>query len=90
MKRRIIFQALFGGALFGIMAGAYYWWPKFFGRMLSERLGNWHFWLWLIGFNLTFGPMHILGLQGMPRRVYTYARNFGFEFWNLVASIGAV
>jgi cytochrome c oxidase subunit 1 len=80
---------LFGGALFGIMAGVYYWYPKVFGKLLSERIGNWHFWLWLIGFNMTFAPFHILGLQGMPRRIYTYPRNFGFEFWNLFATIGA-
>src|SRR5205823_10685517 len=57
---------LFGGSIFGLFAGAHYWWPKFTGRMLSERLGKLHFWLMLIGFNMTFGPMHILGLQGMP------------------------
>ena len=60
-----------------------------FGYMLSETLGKWHFWLMLIGFNLTFGPMHILGLQGMPRRTYTYENGYGFDFWNLVATIGA-
>ena len=57
--------------------------------MLDERLGKWHFWLILIGFNLTFGPMHILGLQGMPRRIHTYATGYGFDFWNLVSTIGA-
>ena len=63
---------LFGGSIFGLTAGAYYWWPKMFGRMLDETLGKVHFWLMLIGFNVTFFPMHILGLNGMPRRVYTY------------------
>ena len=80
---------LFGGALFGIMGGIYYWWPKVFGRMLDERLGKVHFWLWFIGFNLTFGPMHILGLQGMPRRIYTYPTGMGWDFWNLIETIGA-
>ena len=65
---------LFGGSLFGIFAGLYYWWPKMFGRMLDERLGKWHFWLLFIGFNLAFFPQHLLGLEGMPRRIYTYDR----------------
>ena len=65
---------LFGGAVFGIFAGFYYWWPKVFGKMLSERLGKWNFWLMVIGMNLTFGPMHILGLQGQPRRMYDLDR----------------
>ena len=68
---------LFGGALFGIMGGIYYWWPKIFGHMLNETLGKLHFWLWFIGFNMTFGPMHILGLEGMPRRIYTYDEGTG-------------
>jgi cytochrome c oxidase subunit 1 len=80
---------LFGGSLFGIMGGLYFWWPKVFGRMLSERIGKWHFWTWIIGFNLAFGPMHLLGLQGMPRRIYTYADNMGWDFWNLVSTVGA-
>ncbi|HEY1278264.1 MAG TPA: cytochrome c oxidase subunit I [Acidimicrobiales bacterium] len=80
---------LFGGALLGLFGGMYYWWPKVFGFKLSERLGKVHFWLILIGFNMTFGPMHILGLQGMPRRTYTYRTGYGFDFWNLVSSIGA-
>jgi cytochrome c oxidase subunit 1 len=67
----------------------YFWWPKVFGHLLDERLGKIHFWLMLIGFNLTFGPMHILGLQGMSRRIYTYEEGLGFDAWNLVASIGA-
>jgi cytochrome c oxidase subunit 1 len=80
---------LFGGAIFGLFSGIYYWWPKFTGRMFSEPLGQLHFWLMLVGFNLTFGPMHILGLQGMPRRVYTYPPGMGWDLWNLVMTIGA-
>ncbi|MEY2478882.1 MAG: cytochrome c oxidase subunit, partial [Actinomycetota bacterium] len=79
---------LFGGALFGIMGGLYYWWPKVFGHMLSEKLGKWHFWLWLIGFNVTFAPFHMLGLMGMPRRVYTYDEGQGWDFYNLLSTIG--
>ena len=80
---------LFGGAFFGFMGGFYFWWPKAFGYMLNETLGKWNFWLMLIGFNLTFGPMHILGLQGMSRRIYTYDAGFGFDLWNKLATIGA-
>ena len=69
---------LFGGSIFALNAGAYYWWPKMFGRMLDERLGKVHFWLMLIGFNLTFFPMHFVGLNGMPRRTYTYPAELGF------------
>jgi cytochrome c oxidase subunit 1 len=81
---------LFGGSLFALTAGAYYWWPKMFGRMLDERLGKLHFWLMLIGFNLTFFPMHILGLNGMPRRVYTYPEGLGFETLNRVETAGSL
>ena len=80
---------LFGGSIFGLTAGAYYWFPKMFGRMLHEGLGKVHFWLMLIGFNLTFFPMHFLGLNGMPRRVYTYAKGTNFEFWNQIETLGA-
>jgi cytochrome c oxidase subunit 1 len=86
---------LFGGMVFGLFAGFYYWWPKVFGKMLNERLGSWNFWLMFIGMNLTFGPMHILGLQGQPRRMYiwTEARAgegfFNLGMWNLVSSIGS-
>ncbi|MEM7322556.1 MAG: cytochrome c oxidase subunit I [Actinomycetota bacterium] len=80
---------LFGGALFGFMAGFYFWWPKAFGYQLGERLGKWNFWVMVVGFNLTFGPMHILGLQGMPRRMQTYDDAMGFTFWNQVASWGS-
>jgi cytochrome c oxidase subunit 1 len=81
---------LFGGSIMGLFAGIYYWWPKMTGRVLSERLGNWHFWLTLIGFNLTFFPMHFLGVEGMPRRIYTYPPGMGWELWNAVATIGAL
>jgi len=80
---------LFGGAIFGYVAGVYYWFPKWTGRMLHEGWGKVHFWLMLIGFNLTFAPMHILGLNGMPRRTYRYADGLGWDAWNLVATIGA-
>jgi cytochrome c oxidase subunit I len=80
---------LFGGALFGLFAGLYYWWPKMFGRTISEGLGKTHFWLMFLGFNLTFAPFHILGLQGMPRRIYTYPDGMGWNFWNYVSTVGA-
>ena len=80
---------LVGGAVFGIMAGVYYYFPKMTGRMLSESLGKWNFWLMFIGMNLTFFPMHFSGLYGMPRRVYTYDAGQGWDFYNLLASIGA-
>jgi cytochrome c oxidase subunit 1 len=79
---------LIGGLLFMIFAAIYYWFPKATGKMLSETLGRWHFWLLVIGFNLTFGPLHIAGILGMPRRIYTYAPGRGWELWNLLASIG--
>jgi cytochrome c oxidase subunit 1 len=80
---------LFGGSIFGLTSGAYYWWPKMFGRMLNERLGKLHFWLMLIGFNLTFFPMHFVGLNGMPRRVYTYPAGLGFELMNQIETAGS-
>ncbi len=80
---------IFGGGVLGLMGGAYFWWPKVFGYMLNEGRGKLHFWSMLIGFNLTFGPMHVLGLQGMSRRIDTYSSGFGFEFWNLVSTIGS-
>ena len=80
---------LFGGSVFALVAGAYYWWPKIFGKLLDERLGKVHFWLMLLGFNVTFFPMHFLGLIGMPRRIYTYAPDLGWNFWNLVSTVGA-
>ena len=80
---------LFGGTAFAMFAGAYYWFPKMFGRMLSERLGKWHFWMMVIGFNLTFFPMHIIGLMGMPRRVYTYPALPGWATINFIETVGA-
>src|SRR5215211_1192705 len=79
---------LFGGSVFGVFAGIYYWFPKMTGRMLDEGLGKVHFVLMFVGFNLTFFPMHMLGLQGMPRRIADYASNAGWNDWNLVATIG--
>jgi cytochrome c oxidase subunit 1 len=81
---------LLGGAVFPLFGAFYYWFPKFTGRMLDERLGRWNFWLFFIGFNVTFFPMHILGLQGMPRRIYTYPHEMGWGGMNLTASLGAV
>jgi cytochrome c oxidase subunit I len=78
---------LFGGSMFGIFAGLYYWWPKIFGRVLHEGLGKLHFWLLFIGFNLAFFPQHLLGLDGMVRRIYTYDRE-GWETYNLISTIG--
>jgi cytochrome c oxidase subunit I len=80
---------IFGGGVFAFFSGLFYWWPKVFGRLLSETLGKIEFWLMLIGFNLTFGPMHILGLQGMIRRTWTYPASLGLTFWNQVATVGA-
>jgi cytochrome c oxidase subunit 1 len=81
---------LIGGAVFPLFGAFYYWFPKITGRMLSERLGRWNFWLFLIGFNVTFFPMHLLGLQGMPRRVYTYGAEMGWGGLNALASLGAL
>jgi cytochrome c oxidase subunit I+III len=80
---------LIGGVVFPIFAAFYYWLPKFTGKMLSERLGRWNFWLMFIGFNIAFFPMHIVGLMGMPRRVYTYAADSGWHIYNLISTIGA-
>ncbi len=80
---------LFGGSIFALVGGAYYWWPKMFGFLLDEGLGKLHFWLMLIGMNLTFFPMHFVGLHGMPRRVYTYPAGLGFETMNLIETIGS-
>ena len=80
---------LFGGSLMGLFAGVYYYFPKFTGRLLDEKLGHWHFWLNLIGSNLTFFPMHFSGLNGMPRRIYTYDSGQGWDTYNLESTIGA-
>jgi cytochrome c oxidase subunit 1 len=79
-----------GGTFFAIFAAFYFWYPKATGRLLSERLGRWHFWLFVIGFNLTFAPMHIAGVLGMPRRIYTYPADRGWEIWNQIATLGAL
>ena len=84
-----IHYVLFGGSIFAIFAGIYYWWPKMTGRMLSDAFGKLHFWTLFIGFNITFFPMHFLGLQGMPRRIHTYDSSMGWDFWNMFATVGA-
>ena len=81
---------LFGGSIFGLFAGLYYWLPKVTGKMMSETLGKLHFWWMFIGFNLTFFPMHFLGLRGMPRRVYTYSTEAGWDGLNTLVSAGSV
>jgi cytochrome c oxidase subunit I+III len=80
---------LIGGAVFPLIGAVYYWYPKIVGRMLSERLGQWNFWVAFVGFNLAFFPMHILGLNGMPRRVYTYTADVGWDWLNMLSSFGA-
>jgi cytochrome c oxidase subunit I+III len=80
---------LIGGVTFPLFAAFYYWLPKFTGRLLNEGLGKWHFWTMFIGFNVTFFPMHIVGILGMPRRVYTYPAGIGWESYNMIATIGA-
>ncbi len=84
-----IHYVLFGGSVFAVFAGIYFWFPKMTGKMLDETLGTIHFWLMLIGMNLTFMPMHILGLKGMPRRIAEYQGGQGWDIWNLIATIGA-
>jgi cytochrome c oxidase subunit I len=79
-----------GAILFNAFAAFYYWFPKISGRMYDERLGKLHFWLFVIGFHLTFDFMHVPGLLGMPRRIYTYEPGRGWEGWNLIVSVGAV
>jgi cytochrome c oxidase subunit 1 len=81
---------LVGGLVFSIFAGLYYWYPKITGRMWDQALGKWHFWLFLIGFHLTFDFMHVPGVLGMPRRIYTYEPGRGWEIWNLIVSIGVL
>jgi cytochrome c oxidase subunit I len=81
---------LVGSLVVTIFGAIYYWFPKVTGRLLSERLGRWHFWLFVVGFNVTFLPMHWLGMMGMPRRIYTYPADRGWDFWNLVASLGVL
>ncbi len=85
-----IHYVFLGGSLFGIFAGIYYWFPKMSGRKLSRKLGKWHFWLFVLGFNLTFFLQHILGIIGMPRRIYTYPDLPYWKILNLLSSIGAI
>ncbi len=80
---------LFGGSVMGMFAGIYFWFPKVTGRMYNEMLGRLQFWLMFIGFNITFFPMHFLGLLGMPRRYADYEAGLGWENYNLLASVGA-
>jgi cytochrome c oxidase subunit 1 len=80
---------LIGGAVFPLFGAFYYWFPKWTGRMLGEGLGKWNFWLLLVGFHMTFWPLHHLGLHGMPRRVYTYRPETGWGPMNHLASMGA-
>src|SRR5690606_20050128 len=84
-----IHYVLFGGAIMGIFSGIFYWFPKITGRFLDEAWGKVSFWLIFIGMNLTFFPMHFLGVSGMPRRIYTYEAGMGWDTWNLVATIGS-
>lgn len=79
---------LFGGSMFGLLAAIIYWFPKFTGRLMDDRLGKINFWTVFIGFNATFFPMHFLGLEGMPRRYYSYGEGSGWWFWNVVVSLG--
>ena len=78
-----------GGSVFPLLAGLHYWWPKMFGRMPSETLGRWSFWLSFIGFHVTFFPMHLTGMLGMPRRVYTYPAGIRWEWLNMVSTVGS-
>ena len=85
-----IHYVLFGGSIVALLAGVYYWFPKVTGRMMSEKIGHLNFWLMFIGMNITFFPMHFLGLDGMPRRIVTYDSNMGWDLWNMVSTIGAL
>ena len=80
---------LFGGSIFALIAAIYYWFPKITGRMFNEKMGQFSFWTIFIGFNTAFFPMHFTGLDGMPRRIYTYSSEFGWDFWNGVSTVGA-
>ncbi|CCF84847.1 Cytochrome c oxidase, subunit I (fragment, part 2) [Nitrolancea hollandica Lb] len=83
------FHYVVAGIAFAIFGAIYYWFPKFFGKMLDDKLGQIQFWLTLIGFNMTFFPMHFVGVDGMSRRYYTYHAGLGFDFWNMVETMGA-
>ena len=84
-----IHYVLIGSNLFPVFAGFYYWLPKMTGRMMNERLGKWSFWVMFLGFNIGFFPMHILGLLGMPRRIFTYASGLGYDGWNTLVTVGS-
>jgi cytochrome c oxidase subunit 1 len=84
-----IHYVLFGGSVFGVFAGIYYWFPKMSGRFLNEFLGKLQFWVMFIGMNLAFMPMHVLGLLGMPRRISTYPDEKGWGNWNSISTMGA-
>ena len=81
---------LFGGSIMALAAGAYYWYPKITGRIMNEGLGKLNFWFVFIGMNVVFFPMHFVGLDGMPRRIYTYDSAMGWDLWNLVSSSGVI
>jgi len=81
---------ILGVIVFAIFGASYYWYPKITGRLMNETLGKWHFWLFLIGFHLTFDFMHIPGILGMPRRIYTYEASRGWEVWNQIVSVGVI
>jgi len=81
---------LIGALVFTIFGALYYWFPKVTGRMWNETLGKWHFWLFLIGFHITFDFMHIPGVLGMPRRIYTYEAGRGWDVWNMIVSVGVI
>ena len=85
-----IHYVLFGGSIVALLAGVYYWYPKVTGRLMNETVGKINFWLMFIGMNITFFPMHFLGLDGMPRRIPTYDADMGWNLWNLVSSMGAL
>lgn len=84
-----IHYVLFGGSIMALLAGIYYWFPKMTGKLLDEKLGQINFWLTFVAMNITFFPMHFLGLNGMPRRIYTYESSMGWDLWNMVATLGA-
>ena len=84
-----IHYVILGANLFPVFAALYHWMPKISGRLMNEKAGQWGFWLMFVGFNLGFFPMHIVGLAGMPRRIYTYPANMGWDAWNLVITAGA-
>lgn len=84
-----IHYVLFGGSMIALIAGVYYWFPKFTGRMFNEQLGKLNFYVMFVGFNVAFFPMHFTGMDGMPRRIYTYGNDMGWDFWNTMSTLGA-